>query len=56
MKEKLKELFGKISCKPVDIDPQKTGKRMQEIRLSSPDLIKFVCRHSRLFKFTQRST
>lgn len=52
MDEKLKKLFDKISCVSVDIDPQKTGKRMQEIRLRSNDLIKYVCRHSRLYKFT----
>lgn len=52
MEEKLKELFGKISCVSVDIDPQKTGKRMQKIRKDNENLIKYVCRHSRLFKFT----
>ena len=51
-KEKLEKLFQSINMRSVNIDCERTGRKMQEARLTSKDLIKYVCRHSRLGKCT----
>ena len=48
MDERLSELFHLIHLKSVNIDNEETGKRMKIIRITNDNLIKYVCRHSRL--------
>ena len=48
--DRYKELYGKISHIPDIVNLTETGKRMQELRLMNANLIKYVCRHSRMYK------
>lgn len=49
-KDRYKELYHLIGRVPVLIDFRKTGQSMKNLRENNADLIKFVCRHSRMFK------
>lgn len=54
MDKRIEKLYHKMRGSAVDIDSHKTAMRLREIRRTEKELIKYVCRHSRLFKSVER--
>lgn len=55
MKLKILESYQDMQFDAVKMDPQKTGEHLHDIRLENPNLIKYVCRHSRFYKTINRA-
>ena len=55
MQHKLLESYQNMQFDGIRMDSKKTGERLKQIRTENENLIKYVCRHSRFFKYINRS-
>ncbi|MBO5262011.1 MAG: hypothetical protein J6B45_03095 [Clostridia bacterium] len=55
MKFKILEAYQDMQFDAIKMDPKKTGEHLYNIRLENPNLIKYVCRHSRFYKTINRA-